>query len=221
MNNTLELVFILDKSGSMQPLADDTIGGFNSNIEKHKDDDCNVLVTTVLFDTRVRAIHDRLPIAEVPPMTRETYDPYGSTALYDAVGRTIRRIENIHGYLRPEDVPEAVLFIIITDGRENASRFFSGDRVRAMVEQKKADGWDFVFIGAGIDAYAGAEDIGISRGAARRVARSKEGMDYTVYAMRKVMDYGVGKARRDEEMDLYGDVEAYMADKLEDKDPSR
>ena len=196
-NNTLELVFILDKSGSMQPLTDDTIGGFNSNLEKHREDDCKVLVTTVLFDSDFSVIHDRIPISEVPPLTAREYNAYGSTALYDAVGSTIRHIEDVHRYIRKEDVPEAVLFIIITDGMENASREFYGSQVRSMVEAKKELGWDFVFVGAGIDAFQGARDIGISDRASRSRARSKAGMGQIMREASMMMDYGILKARRE------------------------
>lgn len=216
-NNNLELVFILDKSGSMQPLTEDTIGGFNSNIAKHREDDCNVLVTTVLFDSQYRIIHDRIPIREVPVLTAKEYEAYGSTALYDAVGSTVRHIEDVHRYIRKEDVPEAVLFIIITDGMENASRTFFGDQVRSMVEAKKELGWDFVFIGAGIDAFAGARDIGISERAARSRARSKAGMGRIMEEASRVMDYSVLKARN---MAPFATVDEYMEKniKIEDEE---
>ncbi len=173
--NTLELVFILDKSGSMQPLTDDTIGGFNSNIEKHKEDG-DAFVTTVLFDNRYRIIHDRIPINEVPVLTKKDYEAEGSTALFDAVGRTISHIEEVHRYIRKEDIPESVLFVIITDGMENASIEYRGNQIRAMVEKKKADGWNFIFIGAGIDAYSEAADLGIGQGAAFDISPSRAGI---------------------------------------------
>ncbi|MCR4607823.1 MAG: hypothetical protein K5771_08875 [Oscillospiraceae bacterium] len=174
--NTLELVFILDKSGSMQPLTEDTIGGFNSNIEKHKEDG-DAFVTTVLFDNRYRIIHDRIPINEIPVLTKKDYEAEGSTALFDAVGRTISHIEDVHRYIRKEDIPESVLFVIITDGMENASIEYRGNQIRAMVEKKKTDGWNFIFIGAGIDAYSEAADLGISQGAAFDISPSRAGIN--------------------------------------------
>ena len=159
-----ELVFILDRSGSMEHLTDDTIGGFNSMIAKQKEEDGECLVSTVLFASGSEVIHDRLPLAEVPKMTRREYCASGCTALYDALGGTIRHIETIHRYAREEDVPERTLFIITTDGMENASRKISGREVRRMVEDaKKKDGWEFIFLAANIDAAEAAESIGIER----------------------------------------------------------
>ena len=194
-NETLELVFILDKSGSMQPLTDDTIGGFNANIEKYREEEGEALVTTVLFDTECTMTHDRIPISEVPMLTRREYAAGGCTALNDAVGRTVEHIEKIHRYIRPEDVPGAVLFIIMTDGMENASRSWSTSRVRDLVAAKKEAGWDFVFIGAGIDAFREAENIGISSRASRRVERTSAGMGEAMCNIARTMDYSRRKAR--------------------------
>lgn len=163
-NNTTELVFILDQSGSMQRLAGDTIGGFNSLIEKQKKEPGACYVTTVLFDTAFRTLHDRVPLEKVEPMTGRDYVPGGCTALLDAVGNTIRHIAGIHKYARPEDVPEKTLIVITTDGMENASRHFSRAEIKRMIahEQEKY-GWQFLFLGANIDAFDAADRIGIGR----------------------------------------------------------
>ena len=161
-NNITELVFILDRSGSMANLARDTIGGFNSLIEKQKKKDGKCFVTTVLFDTRFETLHDRVPLESVAPMTDEEYTPGGCTALLDAMGDTIRHIAAIHKYARPEDVPENTIFVITTDGLENASRRFGTDEIRRMVDHERDKyGWQFVLLGANIDAFAAAASIGI------------------------------------------------------------
>lgn len=162
MKNTTELVFILDRSGSMSGLEKDTVGGFNSMISKQKTEDGDALVSTVLFDNKSVVIHDRLPLDDVPPMTEKEYFTRGCTALLDALGDAIHHIGNIHKYARREDVPEKTLFVITTDGFENASRRYDYDTVRAMIErQKEKYGWDFLFLGANIDAVAEARRFGI------------------------------------------------------------
>ncbi|MBQ6213487.1 MAG: hypothetical protein IJJ57_11420, partial [Ruminococcus sp.] len=161
-NNITELVLILDRSGSMTGLESDTIGGFNSMIEKQKKLDGKCFVSTVLFDNESEVLHDRIDLADVPKMTDKEYFPRGCTALLDAVGGAIHHIENIHKYARKEDVPEHTLFCITTDGMENASRKYDLKKVRKMIEAKKEIGWEFIFIGANIDAVSAAADIGIS-----------------------------------------------------------
>lgn len=161
-NNITELVLILDRSGSMAGLESDTIGGFNSMIEKQKKLDGKCYVSTVLFDNESEVLHDRIDLADVPKMTDKEYFPRGCTALLDAVGGAIHHIENIHKYARKEDVPEHTLFCITTDGMENASRRYDLKKVRKMIEAKKECGWEFIFIGANIDAVSAAADIGIS-----------------------------------------------------------
>ena len=157
-----ELVFILDRSGSMSGLESDTIGGFNSMIEKQKREKGEVLVSTVLFNSESTVIHDRLPLEDVPHMTETEYFPHGCTALLDAVGGAIHHIGNIHKYARGEDVPEKTLFVITTDGYENASRYYDYEKVRKMIErQKETYGWEFLFLGANIDAAAEAKRFGI------------------------------------------------------------
>ena len=157
-----ELVFILDRSGSMSGLEKDTIGGFNSMIEKQKKEAGEALVSTVLFDNESVVIHDRLPLDAVPRMTEKEYFTRGCTALLDAVGGAIHHIGNVHKYARRDDVPEKTMFIITTDGYENASRRYDYEKVRKMIErQKSRHGWEFLFLGANIDAAAEAKRFGI------------------------------------------------------------
>lgn len=162
-NNTTEMVFILDRSGSMSGLEADTVGGFNSMIEKQKKQEGAAFVTTVLFDSQHEILHDRLPLAHVPAMTDRDYCVGGCTALLDAVGAAIKQIEMIHKYARPEDVPAHTLFIITTDGQENSSTNFSYAEVKRMICAAQEKGWEFLFIGANIDAAAEAARIGIRR----------------------------------------------------------
>lgn len=158
-----ELVFILDRSGSMAGLEKDTIGGFNSLIEKQRKEPGNAVVSTILFDNESEVIHDRLPLESIPPMTDNEYYVRGCTALLDAVGGAIHHIGNVHKYARREDVPDQTLFVITTDGMENASRRYDYDRVRKMIlRQKEEYGWEFLFLGANIDAVAEAGRFGIA-----------------------------------------------------------
>ncbi len=162
--NLTELVFILDRSGSMSGLESDTIGGFNAMIEKQKKQDGECIVSTVLFDDESRVIHDRVSLDNIKPMTEDDYFVGGCTALIDAVGGAIHHIGNVHKYARKEDVPENTIFIITTDGQENASRRYSSDKVKQMIErQKEKYGWEFLFIGANIDAVETAKRYGIDR----------------------------------------------------------
>ena len=160
-NGQTELVFILDRSGSMAGLESDTIGGFNGMIAQHRSEGGDVLVSTVLFDHENEVIHDRVRIAEVPTLTDKEYYTRGCTALLDAMGDGIRHIKNVHKYARPEDRPARTMFIITTDGMENSSTRYTADQVRAMVKQQEEAGWAFVFLGANIDAVQVAGGLGI------------------------------------------------------------
>lgn len=184
-NDLIELVFILDRSGSMCGQAADTIGGFNSMLEKQKAAPGRAYVSTVLFDDRSEVLHDRLPLDQVPPMTDREYYARGSTALLDAVGGAIRHIGNIHKYARPEDVPARTLFFITTDGMENASRRYSCDDVRRMIRrQKERYGWEFVFLGANIDAVETAARFGIGADRAATYCGDSAGtrLNYDVFS---------------------------------------
>ena len=159
-----ELVFILDHSGSMFGLEADTIGGFNSMIAKQRREPGEALVSTVLFDTTSTVLHDRVPLSRIEPMTERQYQTGGCTALLDAIGGAIHHIGNVHRYAREEDRPEHTLFVITTDGLENASRAYTADQVRQMIRrQKEKYGWEFIFLGANIDAVETAAHIGIDR----------------------------------------------------------
>ena len=160
--NLTEIVFILDRSGSMSGLEGDTIGGFNGILEKQKKQPGEALISTVLFDHESEVIHDRVDLQKIPPLTEKEYFVRGCTALLDAVGGAIHHISNVHKYIREEDRPEKTLFVITTDGMENASREYTYDRVKQMIEQKKEAGWDFIFLGANIDAAKEAARFGIS-----------------------------------------------------------
>lgn len=157
-----ELVFILDKSGSMAGLERDTIGGFNAMLEKQKAAEGEAVVTTVLFNNGYELLHDRIPVRAVAPLTKREYEVGGSTALLDAAGRTIHKIINAAKRTAPEYRPGKVMFVITTDGHENASREFSYEQIRTLIErQKKEYGWEFLFLGANIDAVAAAGQFGI------------------------------------------------------------
>lgn len=159
-----EIVYILDRSGSMGGLEADTIGGFNSMMEKQKKTGEKAVVSIVLFDDECKVLHDRISIDRVEKMTDEDYYVRGCTALLDAVGGAIHHIGNVHKYARPEDRPEKTIFVITTDGMENASSRYSYDKVQKMVKrQQKKYGWEFIFIGANIDAYAEAQRFGIRK----------------------------------------------------------
>ena len=160
--NLTELVFILDRSGSMAGLEADTIGGFNAMIEKQRGEPGEAVISTVLFDNETEVIHDRIPLDSVPRLTEKEYYVRGCTALLDAVGGAIHHIGNVHKYAREEDRPEKTLFVITTDGMENASRRYTYDKVKAMIErQRETYGWEFLFLGANIDAAREAARFGI------------------------------------------------------------
>lgn len=172
-----ELVLILDRSGSMSGLEADTIGGFNSMIEKQKKEDGEAYVSVLLFDDRSEVLYDQVDIRKIEPMNDRQYYVRGCTALLDAVGSAIRHIANVHKYAREEDVPEKTIFIITTDGMENASRQYSYDKLRRMIErQKGCYHWEFMFLGANIDAVKEAGRFGINANCAVRYEQDSAGI---------------------------------------------
>ena len=171
-----ELVFILDRSGSMAGLEKDTVGGFNAMIEKQKGEDGIALVSTVLFSNTSKVLHDRVEVREVAPLSEREYVVGGCTALLDAIGGAIHHIGNVHKYARPEDVPTRTMFVITTDGMENASREYSSDRVKQMIRrQEEKYGWEFLFVAANIDAVETAAHIGIRPECAANYTADREG----------------------------------------------
>lgn len=185
-NNLTELVFILDASGSMSGLEADTIGGFNSMIEKQKKEEGECLVSTVIFDNASRVLHDRVSIEKIEKLTENDYYTGGCTALMDAIGGAIHHIGNVHRYARKEDVPASTLFVITTDGMENASREYSSDKVKKLIKEKEELGWKFLFIAANIDAVDTAARMGI---------RKEYAVDYVCDAEGTAVLYdSVGKA---------------------------
>ena len=194
-----ELVMILDRSGSMSGLEADTIGGFNSMIEKQKKEEGEAYVSVILFDDQNEVLYDRADLSKVEPMTDRQYYVRGCTALLDAVGGAIHHIGNIHKYAREEDRPEKTIFVITTDGMENASRRYTYDKVRRMIErQKEQYHWEFIFLGANIDAAAEAARFGISASRAATYVHDSVGtaLNYSV-----VSD-AVGKMRRCDTMEM-------------------
>ena len=173
--NLTEMVFILDRSGSMAGLETDTIGGFNAMIEKQKKEEGEALVSTVLFSNESTVIHDRVDIRKIEPMTENQYRVFGCTALIDAIGQAIHHIGNVHKYAREEDRPEHTIFVITTDGLENASHHYSSEEVKTMINKEKTRyGWEFLFLGANIDAVETAGRFGI---APERAVRFRNDMD--------------------------------------------
>lgn len=161
-SNLTEMIFILDRSGSMSGLEKDTIGGFNSMIERQKKEEGTAYVSTVLFSNDSEVIHDRIDIGKVEPLTEKQYFVGGCTALMDAMGDAIHHIKNVHKYAREEDRPAHTIMVVITDGMENASRRFSSDSVKALVKKRQEEGWEFIFLGANIDAVETAAQYGIA-----------------------------------------------------------
>ena len=188
-----EIVFILDRSGSMSGLESDTIGGYNSMIEKQKKEVGEALISTVLFDGQTDVLHDRVPLDKISPITEKEYYVRGSTALLDAVGGAIHHIGNVHKYAREEDVPEKTLFIITTDGMENSSRKYSYDKVKKMIEkQKEKYHWEFIFLGANIDAVGVADRFGVDRQHAVRYECDSAGTALNFQVMNKMVSCARG-----------------------------
>jgi len=197
-NSRTELVFILDMSGSMSDLVSDTIGGFNSMIQKQKKEEGECLVSVVLFNQDQNVLFDRVKIEEISEMTDKHYCPSGTTALIDALGRAIHHIGNVHKYARQEDRPDHTVFIITTDGMENSSRFYQADRVRSMVERQKTKySWEFLFLGANIDAVETARRYGIDANRSVRYHNDAKGvaMNY------RVMERAIRMVRSDMDLD--------------------
>ena len=200
-NNVTELVFILDRSGSMSGFEEDTVGGFNATLERQRQKEGKVYVSTVLFNQESEVIHDRVDISELRPMTREDYQVSGCTALLDAIGGAIHHIGNIHKYARPEDVPEHTVFIITTDGMENASRRYSSKEIKEKIQrQTERYGWEFIFLAANIDAVETADRIGIRRDRAANYRQTGDGVGRSYYAMSRAIS--AVRDRRADSMDL-------------------
>lgn len=182
--NLTEIVFILDRSGSMAGLEEDTIGGFNAMIRKQKDEAGQAIVSTVLFDNGTQVIHDRVDIQDIRPMTQGDYYVRGCTALLDAVGKSIHHIGNVHKYAREEDRPEKTIFVITTDGMENASREYTYHRVKKMIRlEQETYGWEFLFLGANIDAAREAARFGIAEDRAANYHADRQGTAVLYEAM--------------------------------------
>ena len=207
-NGMVEVVFILDRSGSMSGLEEDTIGGFNSMLEKQKAESENIVWSTVLFDHYQEVIHDRVPVSEVEPLTDNEYYVRGTTALLDAVGKAIHHIGMCHKYAKAEDRPVKTMFVITTDGMENASRRYSYRRVKEMIErQKKRYDWEFIFLGANINAEEVGHRMGIDRGRSATFTNDGRGIRQNYETVACVM----GKVSRCEDI-LDEDLDAIRAD---------
>ena len=188
MAKKTELVFVLDCSGSMEPLTADAVGGFNSTLATAKSEAGEVLVTTVLFNDTVRTLHDRIPVGDVPVMQKKDYGAYGSTALLDALGSTVTHIDTIHRYARPEDLPDRTVFFITTDGMENASRTYTAEQVKELISAHEKAGWEFHFLAANIDAVSTARGLGIRRGRAMRFDATPDGMREGFACMARIIE---------------------------------
>ena len=213
--NLTEMVFILDRSGSMSGLEKDTIGGFNGMIRRQKGLEGDALVSTVLFSAQSQVIHDRVELDRVGEMTEKEYTVGGSTALLDAIGDSVRHIRTIHRYIREEDRPEHTVFVITTDGEENSSHRYTARQVRDMVEEQKKAGWEFLFLGANMDAVASAGEMGIEKDRAVTFCNDAPGqaLNYEVIShaledvracgapkrdwKRKIVEYRESKSSRD------------------------
>lgn len=186
--NLTELVFVIDKSGSMSGLEKDTIGGFNSMIEKQKMEDGEVALTTVLFDDNMQVLHDRADLDKVSKLTAKDYQPGGCTALLDALGKTIRHINKVQKSLPEDECPEKTMFIITTDGQENSSHEYSYEKIRKMIEKKQEKKqWEFLFLGANMDAISAAADIGIKADRAANFCCDAVGTAVNYSAMSKAV----------------------------------
>ena len=187
-NNLTEIVFILDRSGSMEGLESDTIGGFNAMLEKQKQEPGEALLSTVLFSNRSQVLYDRVDIRKVEPMTEQQYQVGGSTALLDALGGAIHHIGNVHKYAREEDRPGKTIFVITTDGMENSSRIYNNEKVKKMVEHEQEKyGWEFLFLGADMDAFAAARSFGIREDRVARYYKDRVGTELNFSVVEKTL----------------------------------
>ncbi len=210
MNSVTEVVFVLDRSGSMSGMESDTIGGFNGLLEKQKKEKGSAYITTVLFDQKYEILHDHLNINDVEKITEEDYYARGCTALLDAVGRTIEKMDGIVKHTKTNKV----MFVIITDGYENASRQYSRRDIKGMVEARKEKGWEFIFLGANIDSFDEAESLGISRNRASNYHNDSKGVQTNFNAMCMMM----GNMRKSQESLDDQAVEACLQSISEDYD---
>ncbi|MGN1099735.1 MAG: hypothetical protein ACI4S9_05280 [Christensenellales bacterium] len=211
-NGITEMVFVIDKSGSMAGMEEDTVGGFNSMIEKQRQLEGKCYVSTVLFSNFPKVLHDRVDIAKIEPMTEREYCVGGGTALMDAIGGAIHHIGNVHKYARAEDVPERTIFVITTDGMENASREYDSERVKNMIRrQEERYGWEFLFVAANIDAVETARNIGIRRERAAEYRQTREGT-HKVY---EAVEYAMRTMRSD------APLGEEWKDKLEDRENNK
>lgn len=207
-----EIVFILDKSGSMEGLEKDTIGGYNAFLEKQKKLEGEAFVSTVLFSNKNEVIHDRVSIKDVEPLTDEQYSVGGCTALLDAIGGAIHHIGNIHKYARNEDVPEKTIFVITTDGQENSSREYDYRKIKHMIErQQKRFSWEFLFLGANIDAAGEAERLGINEDRAVRYECDGAGISLNFSVLSKAV--GCFRANKSVASDWCEEIEEYRKSK--------
>lgn len=220
-NHCTELVFLLDRSGSMSGLESDTIGGFNGMLQKQKGEPGDAVVTTVLFDDQYELLHDRLPLRAVRPMTDRQYYVRGCTALLDAMGKTIAKIRQAHAGMAPACRPDKVLFVITTDGYENASREYSWAQVKELVEGQKARGWEFLFLGANLDAVQTAARFGIHRDRAVQYHADHQGTQVNYQAVSQAVSaFRAGTMAKEGQPDAAGwkrDVEADFASRTADR----
>lgn len=195
--NLTELVFILDQSGSMSGLEKDTIGGYNSLIEKQKKEAGEALVSTILFNQHVKAIHDRVNLNQIEKLTDKEYSPSGMTALLDALGSSIQHIQSVHKNLKEEELPSKTLFVITTDGLENSSKEYSYDKVKSLIEEAKKKGWEFLFLGANIDAAKEASRFGIPKEHAVNFKCDSKGVELNYLAL----DRAICRVRNSQSLD--------------------
>ena len=214
--NKTELVFILDRSGSMSGLESDTIGGYNSLLNKQRSEEGSAIVTTVLFDDQFELLHDRLDIHAISPISEKDYFVRGSTALLDAIGRTINKIGNVQKHTKPEMRADKVLVIITTDGMENSSIEYSYDRIKNMIERQKSQyGWEFIFLGANIDALATAHRFGIDSSRAANYRADSLGTNLNYSALNKTVSKFRSEATIDD--DWKAEIEKDFAEREDNK----